>query len=143
MLALAVTASAVLTALELAIFAPSEARVRTLAEEGFRGGEALAQLRAHSHRVLVLLRLADTMADMTAGVLAGYIAFLYWGVPGLAIAIGLAALAISVGAGWQPGSNALSILFDEPSHLELVRPQQESRSGARRCLPARIRSRSW
>jgi putative hemolysin len=93
-LALAVAASAVLTALELAIFAPSEARVRTLAEEGFRGGEALAQLRAQSHRVLVLLRLADTMADMTAGVLAGYIAFLHWGVPGLAVAIGLAALAI-------------------------------------------------
>jgi CBS domain containing-hemolysin-like protein len=93
-LGIAMILSAALTAAELAIFDPSDARVRTLAEEGFRGGQALAELRAKPERVLVLLRLGDALADMAAGVLAGYAAFLLWGVSGLVIAIIVAALGV-------------------------------------------------
>jgi putative hemolysin len=93
-LGIAMILSAVLTAAELAIFDPSDARVRTLAEEGFRGGQALAELRAKPERVLVLLRLGDALADMAAGVLAGYAAFLLWGVSGLVIAVIVAALGV-------------------------------------------------
>jgi len=93
-LGIAMLASAVLTAAELAIFDPSDARVRTLADEGFRGGQALAELRTKPERILVLLRLGDALADMAAGVLAGYVAFLLWGAPGLIIAIPVAAFAI-------------------------------------------------
>lgn len=93
-LGVAMLASALLTAAELAIFDPSDARVRTLADEGFRGGVALAELRQRPERVLVLLRLADALADMAAGVLSGYVAYLLWGTPGLVIAVGVAALGI-------------------------------------------------
>ena len=93
-LVLAMVASAVLTVVRPDHVVGRDARVRTLAEEGFRGGRALAALRSQPHRVLVLLRLADALADMAAGVLAGYLAYLQWGVPGLAIAIVAAALVI-------------------------------------------------
>jgi CBS domain containing-hemolysin-like protein len=87
-LGLAVLLSALFTLAQLAIFTPSESRVRTLADEGFRGGAALAELRTRPERVLVLLRLIDAFADMTAGVLAGHLAWLEWGMAGLAYAIG-------------------------------------------------------
>lgn len=93
-LAVALLASAVLTAAELAIFDPSDARVRTLAEEGFRGGKALAKLRARPERILVLLRLGDALADVAAGALAGSLAWILWGTPGLIGGIVVAALGI-------------------------------------------------
>ncbi len=90
----AMLVSAVFSAVELAVFEPSDARVRTLADEGFRGGRSLAQVRARPVRALVLLRLVDALADITAGVIAGYLAYLLWGTSGLAIAAVAAALGI-------------------------------------------------
>ncbi len=77
-LAGAILVSAFLTAAELSIFMLSESRVRAIAEQGHRGAAALASLRARPERALVLLRLVDAVADVTAGVLTAYIGFEYF-----------------------------------------------------------------
>lgn len=88
-LVLAILSSAFFSAAELAIFFPSESRLRTLSEKNVRGASALAQLRARPERTLVLLRLADAASDVTAGALTAYLAFLEWQVLGLALAVGI------------------------------------------------------
>jgi CBS domain containing-hemolysin-like protein len=93
-LALAVLLSAFLSAAELAIFSLGEGRVRALAEGETRGAAALARLRARPERVLVLLRLGDALADVSAGAIAAYIAYLQWDYLGLAFAIGGATLLV-------------------------------------------------
>jgi putative hemolysin len=93
-LGVAILLSAVFSAAELAVFLPGESRVRTLADQNVSGAAALVQLRAKPERTLVLLRLADAMSDVSAGALAGYIAFLQWELLGLALAIGAAALLV-------------------------------------------------
>jgi putative hemolysin len=87
-LIVAILASALFTAAELAIFFPTESRVRSLADKNIGGAAALAQLRLRPERALVLLRLADTLSDVGAGALTGYIAYVQWQVGGLALAIG-------------------------------------------------------
>jgi magnesium and cobalt exporter, CNNM family len=90
----AILLSAFFTAAELAIFAPAEFRVRTLANEGVRGAQALAGLRARPERVLVLLRLGDACSDVAAGALVAYAAFPRLETVWLAVAIGAVALLI-------------------------------------------------
>lgn len=91
-LVLAILLSAFLSAAELALFMLSEARVRALAEDGNRGATALAQLRARPERTLVLLRLLDALADVSAGALAAYLVFQELELIGLAAAIGVVTL---------------------------------------------------
>jgi putative hemolysin len=86
-LLLAILLSAFLTAAELAIFSVAETRVRAAAEQGLRGAAALAALRERPDRLLVLLRAGDTLADITAGALVGYLAFVQLELVGVAIAI--------------------------------------------------------
>src|SRR3954471_9323850 len=74
-LVVAILVSAFLSAAELAIFMLSESRVRALAEQGQRGATALVSLRARPERTLVLLRLIDATADVSAGVLTAYLGF--------------------------------------------------------------------
>jgi putative hemolysin len=93
-LGLAILVSAFFSAAELAIFFPSESRLRTLSEKNVRGASALAQLRARPERTLVLLRLADAAADVTAGALTAYIAFMEWQLIGLALAIGVVSFVV-------------------------------------------------
>jgi putative hemolysin len=93
-LIVAILASALFTAAELAIFFPTESRVRSLAGKNVGGAAALAQLRLRPERPLVLLRLADTLSDVSAGALTGYIAYLQWQVGGLAVAIGVVSLLV-------------------------------------------------
>ncbi|HSJ05273.1 MAG TPA: hemolysin family protein [Longimicrobiales bacterium] len=88
-LVLAILSSAFFSAAELAIFFPSESRLRTLSEKNVRGANALAQLRSRPERTLVLLRLADAASDVTAGALTAYLTFLEWQIVGLAVAIGV------------------------------------------------------
>jgi putative hemolysin len=87
-LVLAILSSALFSAAELAIFFPSESRLRTLSAKNVRGASALAQLRARPERTLVLLRLADAASDVTAGALVAYLAFLEWQIIGLVAGIG-------------------------------------------------------
>jgi putative hemolysin len=89
LLMLFIAASALFTAVELAIFFPSESRLRSLSEQHVAGAPALAQLRVRPERTLVLLRLADTTCDVTAGALTAYLAFLQWEVAGVAVAVGI------------------------------------------------------
>jgi putative hemolysin len=88
LLGLFILASAFFTAAELAIFFPSESRVRSLSEKNVAGAAALAQLRVRPERTLVLLRLADTTCDVTAGALTAFLAFQEWELAGIALAIG-------------------------------------------------------
>ena len=86
-LALALLLSVVFTATEVAFFSLGETRVRALLEERRRGSASLVELRAQPERLLILLRLGDSLADVTAGAIAAYLAYLNWNLLGLAIAI--------------------------------------------------------
>lgn len=88
-LILAIALSAVLSAAELAVFSLPESRVHTLTEQGIPGAAALAGLRARPDRVLVLLRLGDAFADVSAGALAATLVHAQWDMVGLAGAIGV------------------------------------------------------
>jgi putative hemolysin len=93
-LALALLLSLVFTAAEVALFSLTETRVRTLLEEKRQGSAALVQLRTRPERLLILLRLGDALADVTAGAIASYFAYLQWNLLGLAIAIVLVTLIV-------------------------------------------------
>ena len=77
-LAAAILVSSFLSAAELSIFMLTETRVRALAEQGRKGASALVSLRARPERTLVLLRLMDALADVTAGVITAYLGFQYF-----------------------------------------------------------------
>ncbi len=98
----AILLSAFFTAAEAALFAPPESRVRALAEEGVRGSGALLQLRARPERPLLLLRLGDTTADVMAGALVGYAAYVQLQGLGLAIAVGIVSLLVLYLGGLLP-----------------------------------------
>ena len=87
-LALAILLSGFLSAAEVAVFLLSEARIRALAEEGTAGAAALAQLRQRPDRTMVLLRLLDALADVSAGALAAFLVLQYWDAVGLAAVVG-------------------------------------------------------
>jgi CBS domain containing-hemolysin-like protein len=90
----ALALSAFFSVAETAFFSLSEPRIRALADEGRPGGAALVRLRESAQRLLVLLRLGDTVADVAAAVLAAAIGYQLWGVSGLVIAAGVVALLI-------------------------------------------------
>lgn len=93
-LTLALLLSAVFTVAEVALFSLGEGRVRGLVDDERPGSRSLVRLRTHPERLLILLRLGDSLADVTAGATAAYIAYLEWQLLGLAIAIVLIALTI-------------------------------------------------
>lgn len=86
-LVLALLLSLVFTAAEVALFSLTETRVRMLQDEKRRGSNSLVQLRTRPERLLILLRLGDALADVTAGAIASYFAYLQWNLLGLAVAI--------------------------------------------------------
>ena len=86
--------SAFFTAAELSVFSVPQQRIAALVEERRSGAMALADLRNRPGRVLVLLRLGDALADLTAGAITGYLAYLRWNVIGAAIAIVLISIVI-------------------------------------------------
>ena len=58
--------SAVLTAGQAAVLQIGASRLRTLQREGFRGAEALAQVRSHDPEVRASVRLATRICNLTA-----------------------------------------------------------------------------
>jgi magnesium and cobalt exporter, CNNM family len=91
---LALGLSAIFSAGEISIFALSDARIRTLVGEGFRGSKALERVRSRPERLLVLLRLGTVVADaLVAGSLA-YLGLLAAGGAGALVGIGFAILLI-------------------------------------------------
>lgn len=93
-LVLAILLSAFLSAAEVAVFMPGETRVRALAEEGTPGAFALAQLRQRPDRTMVLLRLLDALADVSAGALAAFLVLQYFAAVGLALVVGAVTLLV-------------------------------------------------
>ncbi|HUF12327.1 MAG TPA: hemolysin family protein [Longimicrobiales bacterium] len=66
--------SAFLTATELSVLSLSDGRVRTLVAKDFHGAAALARLHATPDRLLVLLRLGVSLADVTVAAFATLLA---------------------------------------------------------------------
>lgn len=93
-LGIAILLSGVLSAAELAIFSMPESRVRALANQGSRTAGALAQLRERPERVLVLLRLGDAFADVSAGALTAWLVYTQFELSYVALAVGGAAFAV-------------------------------------------------
>jgi len=77
-IALALAISSLLATAELAIFALTPPRIRTLEDREFRGAGALARLRERPQRPLILLRLLRVLADALAVALAVWLALRLW-----------------------------------------------------------------
>jgi len=95
LLLIAFALSAFFTTAELAVFSLGASRLRTLVDEGFRGGAALARVRQRPRRALALLRLGDALADASCALLAGVLGHQLWGVAGLIVGALVAALGVA------------------------------------------------
>jgi putative hemolysin len=74
--------SAFLSAASTAVFSVGGARIRTLVEEGFRGAEALSELRSRTGSIQGLLLLLSSFTSLTAvGLVTGW-STLSWGASG-------------------------------------------------------------
>ena len=93
-LLVALLLSAFFTAAELSLFSVPQQRIAALVDSKRKGSLALADLRNRPGRVLVMLRLGDAFADLTAGAIAGYLAYREWNLVGAVIGIGLIAVVI-------------------------------------------------
>jgi putative hemolysin len=93
-LLLALGLSAFFTAAEVSVFSVGPQRINSLIEEGRRGSAALAALRTRPGRAVVFLRLGDAVADLTAGAVGAYIAYQYWNLLGVVLAMPFIALVI-------------------------------------------------
>src|SRR5688500_3553386 len=93
-LVVAILFSALFSAAELAIFLPSEGRIRALAEENQRGASALVALRTRPERTMVLLRFFDALSDVSAGALVAYMTYAQGGLAGVALAVGASAFLV-------------------------------------------------
>ena len=95
LLLIAFALSAFFTTAELAVFSLGDSRLRTLVDEGFRGGAALARVRQRPRRALALLRLGDALADAACALVAGVLGYHLGGVAGLIAGAVIAALGIA------------------------------------------------
>src|SRR5688572_14454019 len=57
---------------------------------------SLVQLRKAPERLLILLRLGDSLADVTAGAVGAYMAYMQWNMLGLALAVVVVAIVVLV-----------------------------------------------
>ena len=93
-LVVAILFSALFSAAELAIFLPSEGRIRALAEENQRGAAALVALRTRPERTMVLLRFFDALSDVSAGALVAYMTYAQGGLTVVALSVGASAFLV-------------------------------------------------
>src|SRR5688572_13732582 len=91
---IALILSAFFTAAELSVFSVPQQRIAALVDARQKGSMALADLRSRPGRVLVMLRLGDALADLTAGAITAYWAYLRWNVLGAIIALIIIAVVI-------------------------------------------------
>ena len=91
---LALLLSAFFTAAELSLFSVPQQRIAALVHDRQKGSVALAELRNRPGRVLVFLRLGDAFADLAAGAIAGYVAYLKWNILGAALGVALIAVVV-------------------------------------------------
>jgi CBS domain containing-hemolysin-like protein len=100
--------SAFFTAAELSVFSVGPQRINKLLEDGRRGSAALADLRSRPGRAVVFLRLGDAVADLTAGAIGAYVAYLNWSLLGVVVAMPLIALIVVFVGELAPLTIALS-----------------------------------
>ncbi len=93
-IAVALSLSAIFSAAEFSIFSIGDPRIRTLVDEGFRGGAALDGLRSRPERLLILLRLGNALAAAWATALAAYLGYRLGGPGGVLLAALVAAAAL-------------------------------------------------
>lgn len=91
-----ILASALLSAAEAAIFAVGASRLRTLREEGFRGAEALAALRAQPEKAAVAFLIMNTVVNAAVVGLVVVAARGVGSVAGALTGVALAAAAVLV-----------------------------------------------
>ena len=117
--------SAFFTAAELSVFSVPQQRIAALVEARQKGSMALADLRSRPGRVLVLLRLGDAMADLTAGAITAYWAYQQWNLLGAIIATFLISVVIVFIGELAPLSVAMNrgvavaLMFARPLRLIL------------------------
>jgi putative hemolysin len=91
---IALLLSAFFTAAELSVFSVPQQRISALVDSHQKGSLALADLRSRPGRVLVLLRLGDALADLTAGAITAWWAYQQWNLLGAIIATFLISVVI-------------------------------------------------
>jgi len=79
--------SALLSAGETAVFSLGESRLRTIRQEGFSGAEVLAELRARPAPLHGAVTTLNTLANLSAAVLAVGAGVLRWGLTGALVGI--------------------------------------------------------
>lgn len=105
---IALLLSAFFTAAELSVFSVPQQRISALVDSHQKGSLALADLRSRPGRVLVLLRLGDALADLTAGAITAWWAYQQWNLLGAIIATFLIAVVIVFIGELAPLSVAMS-----------------------------------
>jgi CBS domain containing-hemolysin-like protein len=100
--------SAFFTAAELSLFSVPQTRIAALVQDRHKGSFELADLRNRPGRVLVFLRLGDAFADLGAGAIAAYLAYLEWNVVGAIIGVVLISIVIVFIGEFAPLSVAMN-----------------------------------
>lgn len=96
LLLLLVVLSAFFSGAEIALFSLGEARVRALVEEGRRGADALAELKANPERLLVTILIGNNVVNIGAASLATAVALDVFGSSGVAYATGFMTLLVLI-----------------------------------------------
>lgn len=95
-LALLIVLSGFFSGAEIALFSLGEARVRTLQEEGRRGAQALAELKANPEKLLATILVCNNIVNIGAASLATALALQLFGSPGVAYATGIMTLLVLI-----------------------------------------------
>jgi putative hemolysin len=96
LLALLVLLSGFFSGAEIALFSLGEARVRTLQEEGQRGAQVLAEIKANPERLLVTVLIGNNIANIGAASFATALALDLFGSQGVAYATGVMTLLVLI-----------------------------------------------
>jgi CBS domain containing-hemolysin-like protein len=79
---------------EIALFTISQARARSLAEDGRRGSSALVRLKANPERLLITILIGNNVANIGAAAVATYAATQLFGSAGVGLATGIMTLLV-------------------------------------------------
>ncbi|MEJ2311711.1 MAG: hemolysin family protein [Gemmatimonadales bacterium] len=93
---------------EIAFFSISQTRARSLAEEGKRGANALARLKANPERLLITILIGNNVANIGAASVATYAATQLFGSAGVGLATGVMTLLVLFFGEITPKSFAVS-----------------------------------
>lgn len=93
-LLLLIATSAVFSGSEIAVFSISQARVRSLVDQGRSGADDLAELKANPDRLLVTILIGNNVANIATASVATWLATETFGSAGVGIATGAVTLVV-------------------------------------------------